>query len=144
MLEASKNERHRKNLNIHQDYSEPCQRLFIAMQPCSYVVPHRHTAPAKFETFIVLRGTLGIIIFNDRGDITRSEMLGLNRAAQVCDIPPGIWHTAVAMEPETLFMEVKAGPYNPIEIVDIAPWAPAAGLDNVERYLHSLRSSLLL
>ena len=140
--QSLQNERLRQHLNIHTDYSDPCQRLFVAMQPSSYVVPHRHTSPAKSETFIVLRGTVGILIFNDDGDVARSELLGPGQKAQVCDIPPGLWHTAVALDSESLFMEVKVGPYCPIDSVDVAPWAPVAGSEGVADYLHILKCSL--
>jgi cupin fold WbuC family metalloprotein len=91
------NARLRQHHNIHTDYSDPCQRLFIAMQPRSYVVPHRHTSPAKAETFIVLRGSVGIVFFDDLGGVQETVRLGPDDESQVCDIPPGTWHTAIAL-----------------------------------------------
>lgn len=118
------NPRMRQHLNIHDDYSDPCQRLFIAIQPNSYVVPHRHTAPAKSETFIVLRGSIGIVFFDDDGQVTDTAKLGPHEESQVCDILPGTWHTAIALQENSVFMEVKPGPFCPLEPVDFAAWAP--------------------
>ncbi len=119
---AAMSPRKRMNLNIHTDYSDPCQRLFISIQPRSYVVPHRHASPAKSETFIVLRGSIGIVFFDDSGNVVDSILLGPEHEAQVCDIPSGTWHTAVSFDAKSIFMEVKAGPFSPIDPSDVAPW----------------------
>ena len=132
------NDRLRQHHNIHSDYSDPCQRLFIAMQPRSFVVPHRHTSPAKTETFIVLRGCIGLVFFDDKGQIESSELLGPNCKTQICDISPGIWHTAIALERDSIFMEVKRGPYSPVEAIDIALWSPIG--DGIQGYLDTLYS----
>ncbi len=135
---ATKNERLRFHENIHQSYDDPCQRLFIAMHPRSYVIPHRHTTPAKSETFVVLRGCLGLVFFDQHGGVRNSVKLGLNCESQVCDIPPGIWHTAISFEEGSVFLEFKPGPYCTYAPNDIAPWAPAYGSESIDDYLDSL------
>jgi len=137
---AEANPRKRMNLNIHSDYADPCQRLFISMQPRSYVVPHRHTSPSKAETFVVLRGSIGIVFFDDFGKVVDTVLLGPERENQVCDIPPGTWHTAISLDVNSIFMEIKAGPFSPIDPNDAAPWAPA----NVETELEAFLDSLYL
>jgi cupin fold WbuC family metalloprotein len=132
------NARLRQHHNIHTDYSDPCQRLFIAMQPRSYVVPHRHTCPAKAETFIVLRGSIGIVFFDDLGVVQETVRLGPDDELQVCDIPPGTWHTAIALEANSVFMEVKPGPFSPIDPIDFAAWAPTSGEDDIAAFLDTM------
>ena len=44
---AENNPRKRQHRNIHQDYSEYCQRLFNAIEPDSYIRPHRHASDPK-------------------------------------------------------------------------------------------------
>ena len=132
------NARLRQHHNIHTVYSEPCQRLFIAMQPRSYVVPHRHTSPAKAETFIVLRGSIGIVFFDDLGGVQETVRLGPDSESQVCDIPPGTWHTAIALEANSVFMEVKPGPFRPIDPIDFAAWAPTRGDDDIAVFLDTM------
>jgi len=138
--QSLKNERLRQHHNIHTDYSDPCQRLFVAMQPRSYVVPHRHTSPAKTETFVVLRGIIGLVFFDDEGQIENSALLGPNCDSQICDIGQGTWHTAIALIANSVFMEVKPGPYSPIETMDIAPWAPSYEASGIGEYMDSLYS----
>jgi cupin fold WbuC family metalloprotein len=33
----------------------------------TYIPPHRHLDPNKDETFVVLRGLLGLVLFDDAG-----------------------------------------------------------------------------
>ena len=135
---ALQSERLRLNRNIHDSPSDPCQRLFISMLPRSYVIPHRHTHPAKSETFVVLRGSVGMIFFDNHGAIRSAIRLGINDGSQVCDIPPGVWHTAISFEVGTVFLEVKPGPFDPINEIDVASWAPAYGSSSIDEYLDFL------
>ncbi len=108
------------------------------MQKRSYVIPHRHTSPAKSETFIVLRGSIGLIFFDSQGRTSNSAKVGPGHSAQICDIPAGVWHTAIALESDSVFLEVKPGPYCPIEPVDVADWAPPYGSTGVEAFIDLL------
>ena len=88
----------------------------------------------------MLRGCIGLAFFDDVGQIEGSASLGPDCDSQVCDILPGAWHTAIALSTNSVFMEVKPGPYCPIEVIDIAPWAPAYGAGGIDEYLNSLYS----
>jgi DNA polymerase-3 subunit alpha len=65
--EAAASPRRRKNRNFHPRDDHPAHRLLNAMQPDSYIPPHRHLDPDKDETFVVLRGLLGLVLFDDEG-----------------------------------------------------------------------------
>ena len=54
--DAAASPRGRMNLNLHAELSDPIQRLAIAMQPETYIRPHRHLDPPKLETLSVIRG----------------------------------------------------------------------------------------
>ncbi|HEX9024766.1 MAG TPA: WbuC family cupin fold metalloprotein, partial [Geobacteraceae bacterium] len=66
-LEAGSTPRLRKNLNLHPSDDFCCHRLFNAVEPGSYVRPHRHLDPAKDETMVAVRGRLGVVVFDDAG-----------------------------------------------------------------------------
>lgn len=137
---ARANRRLRQNLNLHQSYDEPCQRLLNAIEPGSYVRPHRHTTPPKPETFAVLRGRLAVLTFDDEGEILRVALLGGPGEASVADIPAGEWHAVLARAPGSVFFEAKPGPYCPVDDKDWAPWAPGEGSAEAESYLARLQS----
>ncbi|MBK8118742.1 MAG: WbuC family cupin fold metalloprotein [Sulfuritalea sp.] len=140
--EAAASPRRRKNRNLHPHDRHPGHRLLNAMQPDSYIPPHRHLDPNKDETFVVLRGLLGLAVFDDEGALLRSVRVGAGGTALGVDIPHGRWHTAVALEPDTVFLEAKAGPYLPLSEAERAPWAPAANSPDAAAYLAALKARL--
>lgn len=132
--QARANPRLRKNHNLHQGYDEPCQRLLNAIEPGSYVRPHRHTMPPKPESFVAIRGRLAVLTFDDQGEILQIVPLGGPGRASVVDIPAGQWHTVLALEPGAIFFETKPGPYIPIDDKDLPPWAPEEGAPEAGSY----------
>jgi len=141
--EAAASPRRRKNRNFHPTDDHPAHRLLNAMQPDSYIPPHRHLDPNKDETFVVLRGLLGLIVFDDAGGVVQAAKVGAGGTAIGVDIPHGSWHTAVALEPDTVFLEAKAGPYLPFIATEKAPWAPPENSVEVATYLAMLKVRVL-
>lgn len=135
---AADSPRRRLNLNMHADYADPCQRLFNAVEPDSYLRPHRHTEPPKPECFVAIRGRFHLLSFNDAGTIAERVELAPGGPVVAAEIPAGVWHAIVALEPGSIFFETKPGPYTPLTDKDFAPWAPAEGSAEAPAYLRSL------
>lgn len=140
---ASQAPRRRVHRNFHPDDAYPAHRLLVAIEPGSYVPPHRHLSPTKDETLLVLRGRLGIVFFDERGDIERSAVLRAGGEALGVDIPHGVFHSVLALEPGTVIFEAKAGPYVPVAPEERAAWAPAEGDAGVADYQAMLRAACL-
>jgi cupin fold WbuC family metalloprotein len=139
--EARQNPRLRKNYNIHPSDESRCHRLLNAIEPESYIRPHCHLDPEKDETFILMSGRLGIVIFTNDGEIVETVELSRARGNLAADIPHGVFHTAVSLESGTLFFEAKAGPYRQLEEREVSTWAPSEGDDqHVQAFLENLRS----
>lgn len=119
--------RRRCNLNLHAELADPVQRLLIAIEPGSYVRPHRHSEPAKWELFVILSGRLAVLVFDADGKVLEREELAPGGAIPIAEIPPGAWHSVAALDPGTVIFEVKPGPYAPLADKDFAAWAPAEG-----------------
>lgn len=117
-------ERRRANLNLHRDLADPVQRFLNAVEPGSYVHPHRHADPERWELFVVLRGAAVILAFDGAGAVRSRIRLAAGGPEQGVEVPAGVWHTLAALEPGTVLLEVKPGPYQPVDDKDFAPWAP--------------------
>lgn len=137
--EARTSPRLRKNYNLHPANESHCHRLFNAIEPDSYIRPHRHLDPEKDESFILVSGRMGIITFSDSGDVTETIILSHQNGMLAADIPHGIYHTAVSLEPGTVFFEAKAGPYLPLTKAETAVWAPGDSDDAAPAYLEKIR-----
>ncbi len=138
-LEARASARRRMNRNFHAAASDRCNRLLNAVEPDSYIAPHRHLDPGKDEIFVVLRGRFGVAIFDDAGNATRTHVLSAGADCIGVDIAHGTWHTLVSLEPGSVFLEAKAGPYAPLSASERAGWAPAEGSPEAGAYLARLR-----
>lgn len=137
---AQMSPRRRKNHNFHSTDDARCHRLLNAIEPDSYVAPHRHLDIHKAETMLVLRGRLGLVIFNDEGRVEQSSVLSAGGDGCGVDIPHGVWHSVLGLEPGTVFFEAKAGPYVALQDQERAPWAPLEGDAQAIPYLASLRA----
>lgn len=137
--EAKTIPRLRKNLNFHQRDESLCNRLLNAVEPDSYIPPHRHLDPEKDETMILLRGSLGVVFFDENGNVVQKAVLAVGGDAVGVNIPCGEFHTVVSLESGTVFFESKAGPYRALTAEERAPWAPGEGSDASDAYLAELR-----
>jgi cupin fold WbuC family metalloprotein len=137
--EAKATPRRRKNFNFHACDEAPCNRLLNAMEPNSYIPPHRHLDPEKDETMIVLRGSLGVVFFDGEGNVRETAVLSPGGDAMGVNIPHGEYHTVVCLESGTVFFESKAGPYRPLTAEERAPWAPGEGSAGSVAFLAGLR-----
>jgi cupin fold WbuC family metalloprotein len=128
----------RKNHNLHPADDSACHRLFNAIEPGSYIRPHRHLAAEKDETFLLVRGTLGIVTFDRQGAVLESCLLCAQGERIAADIPHGVFHTAVSLESGTIFFEAKAGPYQPLGEEEKGGFAPEEGSAEAIAYLERL------
>jgi len=137
--QAKASPRRRRNHNFHASESDTCNRLLNAIEPDSYIQPHCHHESAKDETLIIVRGRLGVIFFDERGAVTATAMLAPAGESVGVNIPHGMYHTLVALDPGSVFFEAKAGPYVPLTSREKAPWAPAEGEPRASSYLADLK-----
>lgn len=139
-LAAARLPRNRKNLNFHAEEGAACNRLLNAIEPGSYVQPHRHLDPEKGETIILLKGRLGVLFFSDEGEVSSKFLLDPKGGNYGIDIPHGILHTVVSLEHGTVFFEAKAGPYVPISDAERVLWAPRENEPGAAGYFASLKT----
>jgi cupin fold WbuC family metalloprotein len=124
---------------FHRSEQDTLHRMFNAVQPDSYVRPHRHLDPPKAEAWIVLRGAVMFFTFEEDGAIRDCIELRASGPAFGVDLVPGVFHTFLAIEPDTVVYEVKTGPYSARDDKTFARFAPAEGTLEASQYLEHLR-----
>lgn len=125
---AAQAPRLRSNLNLHAELSDPVQRLAIAMEPGTYIRPHRH--PHTFEILLPLRGRFVVLNFDDQGRVTQRVVLGEDCSA--LEMPANVWHSVLSLDKQGVIFEVKHGGYQPVAEQDFMAWAPAEGQTGTE------------
>lgn len=131
--------RRRANHNVHETPADPIQRLFVAAMRDSYFRPHRH--PTKWEFVVVIRGHFDIIVFDDAGSVTERLSVGPGSKMLGCEFPANTWHASVPMAEDSVFLEVKPGPYDARTVSEFAGWSPPEGAPGISRYLDTLRQA---
>lgn len=120
---SRKSPRKRIILPIHRAQGDLVQRMLNFFQPGTYVGPHIHPNESASETIFVIRGKIGFLIFDEHGEIQSTHLL---EPGGLIDIVPGVWHGMVALEPDTVILETKRGPYDDTD-KHFAAWAPEEG-----------------
>ena len=125
--QAKESPRLRMNLDLRNSDADSSQRMLNAIEPGSVVPIHRHQKTS--ETVVVLRGRVVEEYYDDAGVLVESVVLGdchvadapRNDMPVACalNIPAGQWHTLRALDPGTVILEMKDGPYEPIQECDI-------------------------
>jgi len=140
--QAKESHRLRQHCNIHQSYQDPCQRLFNAIEPGSYIRPHKHASDPRDELLVAIRGVMALVTFDDEGTVNGvlrfgSEKHGRDIAVGV-EVSANTWHTVIALEPDCVLLEMKAGPFDPSQPKNLASWAPEEGTITAQEYLRRL------
>jgi cupin fold WbuC family metalloprotein len=125
--QAASRPRRRANLNLHPTLDDPIQRFFNAVEPGTYVRPHRHTEPGRWEVFVALRGRAAVLTFDPSGRVTERVEIAPEGPDVAVEVEPGAWHTVLCRAPATVLFELKPGPYVPLEDKSFALWAPPEG-----------------
>ena len=114
--QAEESPRLRMNHNFHESLDAKAQRLINVLLPGTVLPIHRHRHTA--ETYVLLRGRMFVVFYNDLGAQTERYLLDPTIGNYGVNIPRGQWHGIEVIEPSAIF-EVKDGPYMPIGAEDV-------------------------
>lgn len=136
---AKQSPRLRMNYNFHDRLDDPVNRLINAMEPGTYLRPHRHLDPPKDESFLILRGRAACFTFDNEGNILEKTILDPLAGIYGADIKAGTWHTLLILEPGSVIYEAKPGPFTPLSPEHMAAWSPEThDSEGIKNYLDIL------
>ncbi|MCH4996224.1 WbuC family cupin fold metalloprotein [Pectobacterium versatile] len=110
--QASENIRKRAHLNLHGDYNEKIQRLFISLIEGSFVEPHYHELPHQWEMFVVIDGIVEVIFYSQEGKELNKLIVGQGQDCCALEIHPFDIHSVRCLSKKALMLEIKEGPFN--------------------------------
>lgn len=115
---AKASPRLRMNMDLRNSDQDQSQRMLNAIEPGSPLPIHRHQKSS--ETVVCLRGRLVEEYYDElERRCTETIELSPNGPVMALNIPAGQWHTVRVLESDTVIMEVKDGPYEPLSDADI-------------------------
>jgi cupin fold WbuC family metalloprotein len=137
--QARTSPRQRQNYNFHKHH-ETVQRFLNVLQPGTYVRPHRHMRPEEksgFEFFLVLQGAIGILILDESGAVIHTEKISATGTTRGVELGEGMFHTLIALEPDTVMFELKEGPYVPMDDKDFLQAFPLENTREAQQWLET-------
>lgn len=126
----------------YHEHAEAVQRMLNAIEPESYVRPHRHIEPDKVEVFVVLAGRALVLQFDDAGKVTDYAVIAAEGPQRGVEIPARTWHSLVALESGTVLYEIIEGAFTPSTHKTYAPWAPSEGSPEAAAFHDALTARL--
>ena len=115
------------------------QRMVNALSPRTYIQPHCHPGAGRAEVCIALTGAATVLCFADSGALAERRIIAPGSALVGVEIPPGVFHTIIALQPQTTIYEVHQGPNDPVTHKRLACWAPAEGTEAGKAWLEAMR-----
>ncbi|MBF0121130.1 MAG: WbuC family cupin fold metalloprotein [Desulfobacterales bacterium] len=138
VLKSGESHRRRMNINFHENHSELVQRMIVATKIDTYFRPHKHINKSEFA--LVIRGYYDLLLFDDCGNVMQRATVGMRCENIGFEIEPGVWHTWLPREEDSVFFEVKQGPYVPETAIEFAAWSPSEGTGETVDFLKKLKS----
>lgn len=109
----------------------------------TYLRPHRHLNPKKDEIFLLLRGRIAVFLFDNKGEITQTQILDPKEGVYGAEIKAGTWHGLLVLESGSVIYEIKEGPFAPLAPENFAPWSPAPeDTEGVAKYMELLGKAI--
>ncbi|MEN6617911.1 MAG: WbuC family cupin fold metalloprotein [Rikenellaceae bacterium] len=93
------------------------QKMINSLEPDTVIPIHRHRSFS--ETYIVLRGTIKVFLYDANKTLTNSYLLDPCDGTYGIEIPAGVFHNLEVIAHGTAIFEVKDGPFIPVETEDI-------------------------
>jgi cupin fold WbuC family metalloprotein len=135
---ARKSPRRRANYCLHKKSSEYLQRMLQVVYRGTYFAPHKHAK--KLELFVIVKGEMAVVTFDDGGKIRDLVILG--EQVYMAEIAPKTWHSVVVLSQSAAFVEIIEGPYNPATHKIFTAWAPAEEQPGASAYLGMLEKQI--
>lgn len=115
--------RRRTHHNIHNSHEEAVQKVLICLLHDTYIPPHYHRHSFQSELFVVLEGTIKLIIFDKKGDIEDIFLLGKEYDSSMIEILPNAIHTVTCESKEAFILEIKQGPFLQNDCKEFPSWS---------------------
>lgn len=98
--------------------AQDVQRFLNVIARASYVMPHMHQEPGKWEVFAHVSGDFNVLAFDAAtppvtpgGVGNVAETAHLSEEVPLVLVSPGTWHTVAALGDGGVMFEFKPGPY---------------------------------
>lgn len=140
--DAYSSSRRRAHYNIHSSYSDVIQKVLICLLNDTYIPPHFHKHKYQSELFIVLKGSVKFLVFDENGDCKNILFLGDGFDIFMIKVEFGTIHTVICVSEEAFILEIKQGPFIAEDSKMFPEWSISE--DNIEAKIYLEKLKLLV
>jgi cupin fold WbuC family metalloprotein len=121
-----KTPKRRVRINAHPGSDDKLHEMIIAIEPGSYIRPHKH--PGKSEAFHIIEGQVDIVVFSEAGEVERIVSLAAKggRHPFYYRMSTPHFHTLIIRSDLLVVHEITNGPFLPTGTI-YAAFAPEEG-----------------
>lgn len=139
-LKAYSSSRKRSHYNIHTSYNESVQKVLICLLKDTYIPPHFHKYSHQSELFIVVKGSIKVIIFDKNGNCENIFFLGEKYNDSLIEIYPNTIHSVLCESDEAFILEVKEGPFLENDCKEFPSWVISENDNRSKDFLTVLKN----
>ncbi len=92
---------------LHSDYKDTLQDMVLIQHSKNFYPPHKHVN--RYDSYFVLKGCLGVIIFNKNGKIRKSFKL---QRGSIYKTPKDQYHLTIPISKKVIYHEYRSGTFN--------------------------------
>ena len=92
---------------LHSDYKDTLQDMVLIQHSKNFYPPHKHVN--RYDSYYVLKGCLGVIIFNKNGKIRKSFKL---QRGSIYKTPKDQYHLTIPISKKVIYHEYRSGTFN--------------------------------
>lgn len=129
---AVESPRRRAHYNLHKSYEDKIQKVLIFLLRGTYIAPHYHKYAYQKELFILLKGKVRFVFFDDKGVVL--EVKEINKG-EILEIEPLTIHSVIVLSKKALVLEIKEGPFIKEKSKEFKNWAVLEGDSEEKRFL---------
>ena len=118
LVQAKESPRRRMHYDLRtqamceESWVDMSQRMLNVLMPDTVIPIHRHNETS--ETVIVCRGKVREEFYDSNGQKIAEFVLEAGGECPGVQVPKGVYHTCVCLEPGSVIFEAKDRPYDPV------------------------------
>jgi len=104
---------------LHSDYTDVLQDMVLIQHSKNFYPPHKHVN--RYDSYFVLKGCLGVVIFNKIGEIKKSFRLP---KGSIYKTPKNQYHLTIPISKRVIYHEYRSGTFNRKTNCIFPTWSP--------------------
>jgi cupin fold WbuC family metalloprotein len=119
LLEYAKKHGEDARVCLHANYKDTLQDMVLIQHSKNFYPPHKHSN--RYDTYHILEGCLGVVIFDNKGQVVKTYKLKKNFFYKT---PKNKYHLTLPLTTKVVYHEYRSGSFDRKTNCIFPNWAP--------------------